>query len=46
MQAGSRTGADIHAEPTVAAALVGAFEQTPTDGIIVVTGSIFLVGEP
>jgi dihydrofolate synthase / folylpolyglutamate synthase len=46
LQAGARTGADIHAEPTVASALRRAFEQTPTENIIiVVTGSIFLVGD-
>jgi dihydrofolate synthase/folylpolyglutamate synthase len=45
LQAGSRTGADIHAESNVAAALHCAFDQTPADGIIVVTGSIFLVGD-
>jgi dihydrofolate synthase / folylpolyglutamate synthase len=45
LQAAARTGADIHAEPTVAAALRRAFEQTPKDNVIVVTGSIFLVGD-
>ena len=43
--AGSRTGAEIHGEPNVAAALRGAFDQTPEDGLIVVTGSIFLIGD-
>ncbi len=44
-QAGSRTGANVEAEPNVAAALRRAFEQTPLSHIIVVTGSIFLVGD-
>jgi dihydrofolate synthase/folylpolyglutamate synthase len=44
-QAASRTGADVVAEPNVSASLGRAFEQTPQDGIIVVTGSIFLVGD-
>ena len=45
LRAGSRTGAEIHGEPNVVAALRGAFDQTPEDGLIVVTGSIFLVGD-
>jgi dihydrofolate synthase/folylpolyglutamate synthase len=45
VQAGSRTGADIHAEPNIAAALSCAFERTPKDNLIVITGSIFLVGD-
>ena len=45
LHAGSRTGAEIHAEPNVVAALRGAFDQTPEEGLIVVTGSIFLVGD-
>jgi dihydrofolate synthase / folylpolyglutamate synthase len=45
LQAGSRTGAAIVAEETVAGALVRAFEITPANAIIVVTGSIFLVGD-
>jgi dihydrofolate synthase / folylpolyglutamate synthase len=44
-QAGSRTGAEIVSAPTTAAALSRAFELTPADGLVVVTGSIFLVGE-
>jgi dihydrofolate synthase/folylpolyglutamate synthase len=44
-QAGSRTGADIVAEPSLPVALRYAFEQTPRDTIVVVTGSIFLVGD-
>ena len=44
-QAATRTGADVVAEPNVSASLGRAFEQTPQDGIIVVTGSIFLVGD-
>ena len=45
LQAGSRTGAKIDCEQSVAGALQRAFEQTPADGVIVVTGSIYLVGE-
>ena len=45
LHAGSRTGAEIHTEPNVAAALRRAFDQTAEDGLIVVTGSIFLVGD-
>ena len=44
-QAGSRTGAEIVSVPNTAAALSRAFELTPADGLVVVTGSIFLVGE-
>jgi len=44
-QAGSRTGAEMVSEPNTAAALACAFELSPADGIVVVTGSIFLVGE-
>ncbi len=45
LQAGSRTGAAMLAEETVAGALARAFEITPPDEVIVVTGSIFLVGD-
>jgi dihydrofolate synthase/folylpolyglutamate synthase len=45
MQAGSRTGAQIHPEQSVSAALAKAIELTAHEGVIVVTGSIFLVGE-
>jgi len=45
MQAASRTGSALHAEETAAAALVRARELSRPDGVIVVTGSIFLVGE-
>jgi len=45
LQAGSRTGAAMTAEQTVSAALRCAFKLTPPDGLIVVTGSIFLVGD-
>ncbi len=44
-QAGSRTGAEMFPEPNTGTALARAFELTPADGIVVVTGSIFLVGE-
>ena len=45
MQAGARSGASITSEPTVFSALCRVFDQTPGDGLIVVTGSIFLVGD-
>src|SRR5271166_962375 len=44
-QAGSRTGAAMIAEETVTAALARAFELTSANGVVVVTGSIFLVGD-
>jgi dihydrofolate synthase/folylpolyglutamate synthase len=45
LQAGSRTGASMLAVETVAAALARASEITSSNGVIVVTGSIFLVGD-
>src|SRR5580704_9286370 len=45
LQAGSRTGTSMVAEQTVAAALARAAELTPPNAVIVVTGSIFLVGD-
>jgi dihydrofolate synthase/folylpolyglutamate synthase len=45
LQAGSRTGTPMMAAESVAASLVHAAEITSPHGIIVVTGSIFLVGE-
>ncbi len=45
LQAASRTGVTLFAEETVAAALARAQELSEPDGVIVVTGSIFLVGE-
>jgi dihydrofolate synthase/folylpolyglutamate synthase len=45
MQAASRTGADLHAEQSVGASLVKARELTKPEGVIVITGSIFLVGD-
>ena len=45
MQAGSRTGATVYAEETVPGALARAREVSKPEGVIVVTGSIFLVGE-
>jgi len=44
VQAASRTGATLYTEDTVAAALAKAHELTKAGGVIVVTGSIFLVG--
>jgi len=44
-QAASHTGAVLHEVPTVTAALEKARELSKADGVIVVTGSIFLVGE-
>ena len=45
VQAASRTGARLHAEPAAGDALDRAVELTRREGVIVVTGSIFLVGE-
>ncbi len=45
VQAASRTGAEMHTEDNVAAALRKAHELSKPDGVVVVTGSIFLVGE-
>ncbi len=45
LQAASRTGAKIYEEQTVAAALARAREISKPQDLIVVTGSIFLVGE-
>jgi dihydrofolate synthase / folylpolyglutamate synthase len=45
LQAASRTGVALFAEDTVAAALAQAHELSKPGGVIVVTGSIFLVGE-
>lgn len=43
--AASRTGAEIEIRQDVTSALERAREITPADGIIVVTGSIYVVGE-
>jgi len=40
-----RTGAEVIVEPTVTAALARARELTPAGGIVVITGSIYVVGE-
>ncbi len=45
LQAGSRTGAALHSEETVVAALARARELSKPEGLIVVAGSIFLVGQ-
>ncbi len=45
VQAASRTGTEIHAEQSVTAALAKAREVAKASGVIVVTGSIFLIGE-
>ncbi len=45
LQAASRTGAKIYEEQTVAAALARAHEISEPQDVIVVTGSIFLIGE-
>jgi len=45
LQSGSRTGVPMVEEQTVPAALARARELSTSEGIIVVTGSIFLVGE-
>ena len=44
-EAAARTGAEIVIETTVAAALARASELVERDGIVVVTGSIYVVGE-
>jgi len=44
-QAASRTGIDLHGEPSLSAAMQKATDLTAPQGIMVVTGSIFLVGE-
>jgi len=44
-EAAARTGAEITIEPTVAAALARASELVERDGVVVVTGSIYVVGE-
>jgi folylpolyglutamate synthase/dihydropteroate synthase len=45
VQAGSRTGTPLHEEQSVGAAMARAREVSQPRGIIVVAGSIFLVGE-
>jgi dihydrofolate synthase / folylpolyglutamate synthase len=45
LHAASRTGVALCAEETAAAALARACELSKPEGVIVVTGSIFLVGE-
>jgi len=45
VEAGTRTGAQLHAEQSVADAVAKAIELTGPQGLMVVTGSIFLVGE-
>jgi dihydrofolate synthase / folylpolyglutamate synthase len=45
LQAGSRSGTTLYEEQTVAAAVARAREVGKPSGLIVVTGSIFLVGE-
>ncbi len=44
-QAGTRTGAQLYASTSVPEALAKAIELTQPQGVIVLTGSIFLVGE-
>ncbi len=45
LQAASNTGTPLFAEDSVAAALARARDISKPEGLIVVTGSIFLVGE-
>jgi dihydrofolate synthase/folylpolyglutamate synthase len=45
LQAAQRTGSDVHAAPTTKDAVDKARALTSPGGVIVVTGSIFLVGE-
>ena len=44
-EAGKRTSAEIEGVPDVTSALKRARDCTPSDGVIVITGSIYLVGE-
>jgi len=44
-QAGSRTGAEIETEPEIRLALARCLTPASPDTVIVVTGSIYLVGE-
>jgi len=44
-EAAARTGVDIRVEPTVTAALARARGLAPAGGIVVITGSIYVVGE-
>ncbi|HXP47304.1 MAG TPA: folylpolyglutamate synthase/dihydrofolate synthase family protein [Terriglobales bacterium] len=44
-EAAARTGAEIIIEPTVAGALQRARELASKDGVVVITGSIYVVGE-
>ncbi|MFI5090123.1 MAG: bifunctional folylpolyglutamate synthase/dihydrofolate synthase [Terriglobales bacterium] len=44
-EAAARTGAEIIIEPTVAGALQRARELVSKDGVVVITGSIYVVGE-
>ncbi|HVP52126.1 MAG TPA: folylpolyglutamate synthase/dihydrofolate synthase family protein [Terriglobales bacterium] len=44
-EAAARTGAEVETASTVAAALARASELVERDGIVVVTGSIYVVGE-
>jgi dihydrofolate synthase / folylpolyglutamate synthase len=45
LEAASRTGVALCAEETVSAALARSHELSKSDGVVVVTGTIFLVGE-
>jgi dihydrofolate synthase/folylpolyglutamate synthase len=45
LQAAARTGATLHTEETVPGALRSARHLSSPEGIVVVTGSIYLVGE-
>ena len=45
VQAASRSGTELHTEDNVTAALAKAHQLTKPDGVVVVTGSIFLVGD-
>ncbi|HUQ50362.1 MAG TPA: folylpolyglutamate synthase/dihydrofolate synthase family protein [Terriglobales bacterium] len=45
MEVAARTGADLHAEQDVRSAMERAIVLSPKNGVIVVTGSIYVVGE-
>src|SRR5574340_709487 len=44
-EAGARTGAEILCQPEVAAAVEGARQLAGPEGVVVITGSIYVVGE-
>jgi dihydrofolate synthase/folylpolyglutamate synthase len=45
LQAAAATGSEVEAAPNAVAAVESALQLTPPDGLVVVTGSVYLVGE-